>query len=79
MRLTAPFNPGVFGQAELELSQGMTRAVERWPGANHYKLQVETFSSHVRAGTPYPWSLEDARGTQAMIDRVFAAAGSPNG
>jgi len=75
MRLTAPFNPGVFGQAELELSKGMTQSVERWPGANHYKLQVEAFGAHIRSGAPYAWSLEDVRGTQAMIDRVFDAAG----
>jgi hypothetical protein len=28
----------------------------------------------VREGAEYPWSLEDARGTQAMIDAVYRAA-----
>jgi predicted dehydrogenase len=73
MRLTAPFNAAVFSQAELELRKGMTVTTERWPGVNHYVLQVENFCRSLREGAAYPWSLEDARGTQAMIDMVFAA------
>ncbi len=75
LKLTAPFNANVFGEARVELSRGMSRTVERFPGANHYVLQVETFGSHLREGAAYPWTLEDARGTQTMIDAVFAAAG----
>lgn len=74
LKLTAPFNANVFDQAEVELHRGKTRTVERFPGVNQYVLQVEAFVSHVRDGEPYPWSLEDARGTQAMIDKVFARA-----
>lgn len=77
LRLTAPFNANVFGQAELwlhsnaETPQAVT--VERWPRVNQYVLQVERFGQSLRDGAPYPWTLEDAKGTQTMIDRVLAA------
>lgn len=77
MQLTAPFNANVFGEARLLLQrngqQPAVETVERWPGVNHYVLQVEAFGRSIREGEPYPWTLEDARGTQAMIDRALAA------
>lgn len=73
LKLTAPFNPGVFGPARLELHQEMRITEERFPGVNHYVLQVEAFCAHLVGGAAYPWQLEDARGTQAMIDAIFAA------
>ena len=74
MRLTAPFNAGLFGEAQLHLFRpGQPDNVERFPGARQYRNQVEAFGRTIREGAPYPWSLEDARGTQAMIDRVFAS------
>ncbi len=76
MRLTAPFNAGVFGEARLELERNVDSppsvTVERWPGVNQYVLQVEAFGRSLRDGAPYPWTLEDARGTQAMIDQALA-------
>lgn len=69
-----PFNANLFAEARIELSQGMTITSERWPADNQYKLQVEAFSRSVRTGAPYFPSLEFARGTQAMIDRVFEVA-----
>ena len=76
LTVTCPFNANVFDQAELRLERaGLTVTVERFPGVNHYTLQVENFCRTLTEGAPYPWHLEDARGTQAMIDRVFAAAG----
>lgn len=74
MKLSAPFNANVFDQAELELSSGTTRHVERWPGVDQYRLQVEAFGRCVKEDAAYPWTLEDAKGTQAVIDAVFAAA-----
>ena len=75
LKLTAPYNPNVFNQAELHLHQpDFSERIERFPGVNHYVLQVENFCNTVRNGTDYPWSLEDAKGTQAVIDRAFAAA-----
>ncbi|ABV94341.1 putative oxidoreductase [Dinoroseobacter shibae DFL 12 = DSM 16493] len=79
LRLTAPFNAQVFGEARVELHRpggggDHTVTVERFPAANQYVAQVEAFGRTVREGAEYPWSLEDARGTQAMIDAVYAAA-----
>lgn len=75
VKLTAPFNPQRFGEARVELHQnGMAVRVERFPADNHYINQVEAFGETVRNGAPYAWPLEQARGTQAMIDAVFAKA-----
>lgn len=74
MTLTAPFNANVFAEAEVELARGTTRTVERFAGVNQYVLQVESFGTHLRDASAYPWRLEDAKGTQALIDAVFARA-----
>lgn len=75
LKLTAPFNAGVFDQAELHLHQpNLSVRTERFPGVNQYVRQVENFSETVRTGAKYAWSLEDAKGTQAVIDRAFASA-----
>jgi len=74
IHLSAPFNPNVYGPAVITLHQpGLALREERFPGANHYVLQVEAFGNSVKTGAPYPWSLENARGTQAMIDMAFAS------
>lgn len=74
LRLTAPFNAGIFGEAQLHLFRpGEADHIERFPGARQYRNQVEAFCRTLRDGADYPWQLEDARGTQAMIDRVFAS------
>ena len=71
----APYNAGLFDQAQLELHQpGQKVTIERFPGVNQYKLQVEAFSRSVRTGEAYGCPLEFVRGTQAMIDQVFASA-----
>lgn len=75
LTLSAPFNAGVFAEAELRLrrADGSERR-ERWPGIDHYALQVENFARSVREGVAYPCPLEFSKGTQAMIDMVFANA-----
>ena len=70
--LSAPFNASAFGEGQVTLHGFNTAETHRFPGVNQYVLQVEAFVRHVRTGAPYPWSLEDARGGQAMIDRVLA-------
>ena len=71
----APFNAGVFDQAELTLERaGMEAVTWRWPGVNHYVCQVENFNASVLDGAEYPCPLEFSRGTQAMIDAVFEKA-----
>ena len=75
IKLTAPFNPNVYDGARIEIHRtGLALEVERFPGANHYINQVEAFCRAIH-GADYAWSLEDAQGTQAVIDAVYAAAG----
>lgn len=70
-----PFNANVHDMAEIELHQGMNRVlVERFPTVNQYQLQVEAFGRSVRTGAPFAWSLENAKGTQAMIDWAYRVA-----
>lgn len=74
MRLTAPFSAEVFGDPRIEVIRaGKPDLIERFSAARHYQIQVENFAGAVAGGTAYPWTLEDARGTQAMIDMVFEA------
>lgn len=80
LRLTCPWNAGVFSQAELELHRNVSSGdnpasvvTERWPRVNHYILQVEAFGASLRDGAIYPCPLEFSRGTQAMIDMVWDA------
>jgi len=75
IRLTAPFNAGLFGEAQVELHRaGATSELFRYPAAIGYVLQVEAFGRSVAEGVPYGCPLEFSRGTQAMIDTVFAVA-----
>lgn len=79
LRMTCPFNAGVYDQAELSLeTAGQTRTVERFPGVNHYVLQVEAFGASVRDGTPYACPLEFSKATQQMMDMTFEAGGRPD-
>jgi predicted dehydrogenase len=75
IRLTAPFNAEVFAEPVLELHRmGFVSTYERFPMARHYRLQVEKFGRSVREGVAYPCPLEFSKGTQAMIDQIFAVA-----
>lgn len=75
IRLTAPFNARVFGEARVEIhKQGHEVVTHRFPSEDHYKLQVEAFSRSIRENLAYPCPLEFSKGTQAMIDRVFDGA-----
>jgi predicted dehydrogenase len=74
LQLTCPFNANVLDQATLRLeTEANTVTTERWPGVNHYVLQVENFCESVKTGANYPCPLEFSRGTQKMMDMVFAA------
>lgn len=74
LTMTAPFNAGVYDQAELVIeTQNGSRTVERWPGVNQYVLQVEAFAAAAQHGADYACPLEFSRGTQAMMDMVYAA------
>ena len=75
LRLTCPFNANKADVAELVLDRkGEARMVERWPAENHYVRQVENFCAAVRGDADYPVSLEWSRGTQQMLDMIYATA-----
>ncbi|MFD0979641.1 Gfo/Idh/MocA family protein [Tropicimonas aquimaris] len=77
LRLDYPFNANVHGEARLDLIRGNETITERWPGVNHYVLQVQNFCESLRSGAPYPCPLEFSRGTQAAMDIIFAADPGP--
>lgn len=72
---SAPFNANVHDVAEVELHKPGQRVItDRFPTANHYKLQVEAFCRSIRDGVAYPCPLEFVRGTQAMMDWTYKVA-----
>lgn len=74
LTLTCPFNANVHDTAELILENDGQRVVtERWPAVNQYVLQVENFQATATTGAAYPCPLSFSRGTQGMMDMVFAA------
>jgi len=74
MRLSAPFNAGVYGEARVEVQDSQLQVQQwRFPADNHYVHQVEAFNASVLDGAAYPCPLSFSRGTQAMIDMVWAA------
>jgi predicted dehydrogenase len=76
VQLTCPYNANLHDLAELRLeNNGQTVVTERWPAVNHYVLQVENFCLSVESGASYPCSLAFSRGTQEMMDMVYAAGG----
>lgn len=73
MKLTAPFNAQVYGEARVVVqSKDLVETVYRFPADNHYVHQVSNFNATVLDGAHYPCSLEFCKGTQAMIDMVWA-------
>lgn len=78
LRLSAPFNAARFKEAAIEWRgrDGVTHS-RAWPGVAQYVLQVEAFGAAIRGEAPFAWTLEDARGTQAVIDAIYAKAGRP--
>ena len=75
IRLTAPFNPSVFSQAEVALhSADMVVSTKRYPAENHYVNQLQAFRASAFEGAPYACPLEFSRGTQRMIDMALEKA-----
>lgn len=72
IRLSAPFNAGVYSEARVELHRPeLELSMRRFPGVNQYVLQVESFNNCIETGESFPCSLEFVHGTQLMIDQVF--------
>ncbi|PZQ52633.1 MAG: oxidoreductase [Rhodovulum sulfidophilum] len=75
--LHTPFNTRVYGEAALELRGADGRTViERFPGADQYRAQIDAFDATVLDGAPYDCPLEFSRGNQVMIDMIYDAAKS---
>ncbi|MWD26174.1 gfo/Idh/MocA family oxidoreductase [Aquicoccus sp. SCR17] len=75
VRLPVPFNARVFGEARVEWHRpGMEVVTERFPAVDHYVAQVEAFNASLLDGADFSCPLEFSRGTQAMLDAVFAKA-----
>lgn len=73
---TAPFNPGIYGEATLiHRPDGGAETVHRYPTVRQYVSQVEAVSATMLDGADFPFPLETSRGTQAVIDAVFDTLG----
>jgi len=72
IRVVAPFNAGVYREAQVHVVHHDTTRVHHFPDVRQYVLEMEAFARSVREGVPFAWTLEDARGTQAMIELVLA-------
>ena len=78
LRLSAPFNAGEFGPAEVHLLRpSRERIVESFTADRQYVLQVEAFGRAMAGAEAFPVPLEFSRGTQAAIDGLFAASPDP--
>lgn len=73
--MPAPFTAPVAGEAQVVLDAPEGSRLWRYTNAPQYVRQVEAFAAAVRGEAPFPWTLEDARGTQRVIDMAYAAAG----
>ena len=72
LTLSAPFNAGGAGQADLILERdGRDTQVTSYPDARQYVTQVEAATAGILDGAPFVWPLERARGTQVVLDAVF--------
>ncbi len=73
----AAFNAGAYGDAMIELrTSGNAVTLERFPRSDQYRAQIDAFNASVLDGAAFPCPLEFSRGNQAMIDRIYEAAGA---
>lgn len=72
IRVSTPFNANVAGEAQVWITNDAGETVSRYPGVNHYVLQVENFAQSVGAGVSYPYPLEASKKAQIMMDQIFA-------
>jgi predicted dehydrogenase len=72
----APFNAGLYDHHRIELhDRGHMRAeVFRFPGAQQYRLEVETFARAAAGGPDRVFTLEESVLNQKVIDAIFRAA-----
>ena len=71
----SPFNAGLYDHHRIELhNQNHTEAtVFRFPGAQQYRLEVETFARAAQGGKDAVFTLESSVKNQKVIDAIFRA------
>lgn len=71
--LRTPYNASAAAATEVEIrdARGNWR-VENFTPVRQYVHQVQNVTAAIRDGADYPWTLEDARGTQRVMDAIFA-------
>ena len=71
----SPFNAGLYDHHRVELhNQSHTEAtVFRFPGAQQYRLEVETFARAAQGGKDAVFTLENSVKNQKVIDAIFRA------
>jgi len=75
LRLTAPFTPGAYGDARLELRRNAGDwQIESFNAAEQYRLMIEAFAREVRSAEPRV-PLAFSRGNQVALDALLAAGG----
>ncbi len=74
IRLTAPFNAGVYGPTQLHISRGGETVVQDFSGIDHYRLMIEAFGQSATQGADFISPLEFSRGNQKMLDHIFKKA-----
>ncbi|MBX3596619.1 MAG: Gfo/Idh/MocA family oxidoreductase [Rhizobiaceae bacterium] len=75
IEVSAPFNAGTYDFHKVELyNQRHTEAqVWRFPGAQQYRYQVETFGRVAQGGSGEVFTLEDSVKNQTLIDAIYRA------
>lgn len=77
LTIHAPFNPGVYGQADMTLRlDAGEETVFRFPADQQYVNQVEAVAESLRNGAAYPMPLEHSLRMQRVMDAVFDRLGS---
>jgi predicted dehydrogenase len=71
----APFNAGLYDHHRIELhNQRHTEAqVWRFPGAQQYRYEVETFAKVAQGGAGEVFTLENSGKNQKLIDAIYRA------
>lgn len=75
IEIASPFNAGLYDHHRVELhNQKHTEAqIFRFPGAKHYRLQVEAFAPAAQGGTDRVFTLEESVLNQKVIDAIYRA------
>lgn len=75
VEVSAPFNAGLYDHHRVELhNQRHTEAqVWRYPGAQQYRYEVESFAKVAQGGEGDVFTLENSVRNQKLIDAIFRA------